>query len=50
MDSWVLSLIIGSIAFIVIAVIMIVPTIYFGRKPPKQLDDVYIGMPEEEML
>ncbi len=50
MQDLVLYFVIGTIALVVIILLMVVPTIYFGRKPPKQLDDVYIGMSEEELI
>ena len=50
MNDWVLYFVIGTIALIVIILLIILPTVYFVRKQPKQLDDVYIGMPEEEII
>ena len=50
MQDWVLYFVIGTIALTVIILLMVVPAVHFGRKPPKQLDDVYVGMPEEELL
>lgn len=42
--------IIGTVVCLTVIASIIIPTVYFSKKPPAQLNDVYIGMPEEELL
>ncbi len=46
----VLYLVIGIIAITVIIILILVPAVHFSKKPPAQLNDIYVGMPEADML
>ncbi len=48
--DWILYVFIALIAITVIIAVILVPAVHFSKKPPAQLDDIHIGMPETEMV
>ncbi len=48
--DWVLYLVVSIIAITVIIVLILVPAVHFSKKTPEQLNDIYTGMSETDML
>ncbi len=48
--DWELYLVVSIIAITVIIVLILVPAVHFSKKTPKQLNDIYTGMSETDML
>ena len=48
--DWILYLFIGIVATTIIIALLLIPAVHFSKKPPAQLNNIHIGMPEADML